>query len=316
MSPPLFSAVCPAFNAEETIAATITSVRGQSVEDLELIIVDDGSTDATAEIIDAHAAQDPRIKPMRQRNGGTAAARNTGVAAASGRFVSLIDNDDVWLPTYLEAVAAAFASAPGAGLAFAEAWTFNDRLLRVHRLTTLNDLPPFAPALGPEQLLTALLQTNFVAASGATAAREALQAAGPFEPAISGSDDWDMWLRIAAAGYGAVRAGETPLVILRDSSSQQSRNRLQMLSAAELTVSRARERAAPGSAADRAAAAYIERLQPELAHLRRRSATAWLRPKAIAIRNRLLRNRNWRAAPAEVLAAMREPGDRVDPGGG
>lgn len=304
MHAPRFSVVCPAFRAVDTIAATIESVLGQSCADLEMLVVDDGSGDATPEIADAYAARDARIRVIRQPNGGTAAARNTGIAAATGHHVSLIDNDDVWLPSYLEEVGAAFDSAPGAGLAFADAWTFNDRSCRVHRLTTLSDLPPVPPVLGPDDLLLALLRVNFVTASGATVTREALAAAGPFEAEISGSDDWDMWLRIAASGHGGVRVGESPLVILRDSRNQQSKNRLQMLEAGERTAIRARERAAPGSPARDAAQAYVDGLQAELKHLRRRSAIAWLRPKAVAVRNRLIRRRNWRPAPVEVCAAM------------
>ncbi len=311
MSPPRFSVICPAFRAGDTIAATIESVRGQSFADLELIVVDDGSGDATPEIADAHASQDARIRVIRRPNGGTAAARNTGIAAATGRCVSLIDNDDVWMPGYLEAVAVAFDAAPGAGLAFANAWTFSDRTFRVHRLTTLADLPPLPPTLDSEQLLLALLRVNFVTASGATATREALADAGPFEPAISGSDDWDMWLRIAACGHGGVRVGDAPLVILRDSSTQQSKNRLQMLAAAERTVLRARDRAGPGTAAHAAAQAYVDRLQPELKQLRDDALITRLRPKAIAVRNRLNRHRAWRPAPAAVRAAMGEP-DRSD----
>lgn len=304
MSPPRFSVVCPAFRAEGTIAATIESVRGQSLADLELIVVDDGSGDATPEIAEYYAARDGRIRVIRQSNGGTAAARNTGIAAAAGRCVSLIDNDDVWLPEYLEAVAAAFDNAPGAGLAFANAWTFDDRSFRVHKLTTLGDLPPLPPVLDPEEMLLALLRINFVTASGATATREALADAGPFEPAISGSDDWDMWLRIAAGGHGGVRVGDAPLVVLRDSRSQQSKNRLQMLAAAERTVIRARDRAEPGTAAHGAAQAYVDRLQPELRQLRNRALITRLRPKAIAVRNRLTKHRTWRPAPAAVRAAM------------
>ena len=100
MRPPTFSIVMPAFNAERTIAAAIRSALAQSREDFELIVVDDGSTDDTAEIAGSFAS-DPRLVLIRSTNGGPAVARNLALAQARGRYVSLLDSDDLYLPTYL-----------------------------------------------------------------------------------------------------------------------------------------------------------------------------------------------------------------------
>ncbi len=309
MSAPRFSVICPAYRATATLATTVESVLRQSFADLEMIIVDDGSGDGTPDIADRFAERDPRVRVIRQENSGTASARNTGIDAASGRLVSLIDNDDVWLPDYLQAVDAAFRSSPRAGLGFAEAWTYSERLNRVHSLTTLSDLPPVADVLSGEQLTLALLRVNFVTASAATASREALEAAGTFEPTLSGSDDWDMWLRIGACGFGAVRVGRSPLVVLRDSEAQQSRDQLKMLSTAERTAVRARERAPEGSRERLAAQAYVDSLQPHLRRLRSPSPAARLvtrlRGGAIAAKNRVVARRMWRPPPGEVTAVMR-----------
>lgn len=305
---PRFSVVCPAYRAERTIASTIASVRAQTFGDWEMIVVDDGSGDSTAEVAEVASGGDPRITIVAQENAGTAAARNTGVGGTTGRYVALIDNDDVWLPGYLERVAAGFDAEPSAGLAFADAWTFSDRLDRVHRLTTLEDLPAVPHSLSAEELLLALLRINFVTASAASVKREALLSAGPFEPALSGSDDWDMWLRVAAAGFGGVRAGDSPLVVLRESSTSQSKDLLKMLSTAELTAERARERAEPGSPAHAAAQAYVDGLQPQLARLRDPSPAARfsrrLRPSLLAARDRVTERRTWRPPPEEVRRAM------------
>jgi len=98
----LVSVVIPAFNAAGTIDATLQSVRGQTYRDLEIIVVDDGSSDGTAQIVETHAAVDPRLRLIRQTNAGVAASRNRGIAEAKGDFIAPIDADDLWKPTCIE----------------------------------------------------------------------------------------------------------------------------------------------------------------------------------------------------------------------
>ncbi len=92
----LVSIVVPAFNAEKTIEATLRSVRSQSHENLEVVVVDDGSSDRTAEIALHHVAEDRRIQVISIPNGGVSNARNVGIAATKGPYVALIDADDLW----------------------------------------------------------------------------------------------------------------------------------------------------------------------------------------------------------------------------
>lgn len=87
----LVTVVIPAYNAAATIDETLLSVRSQSHRRLEILVVDDGSKDATAHIVQRHCAEDSRIRLIRQRNSGVAAARNRGVAEATGDFVAPID---------------------------------------------------------------------------------------------------------------------------------------------------------------------------------------------------------------------------------
>ena len=94
----LVSVVVPAFNAEATLAATIDSVRRQSYDPLEIVIVDDGSTDGTLAIARSAALEDARIRVISMPNGGVAKARNAGVAASCGPFVAPVDADDLWHP--------------------------------------------------------------------------------------------------------------------------------------------------------------------------------------------------------------------------
>jgi len=98
----LVSVVVPSYNAGKTLDETLCSVRGQTHTHLEIIVVDDGSTDATAAVAQRHADADPRLRVIRQKNAGVAAARNTGWRAASADIIALIDSDDLWAPEKIE----------------------------------------------------------------------------------------------------------------------------------------------------------------------------------------------------------------------
>lgn len=101
--PGLVSVVMPAWNAAATIARSIESVLAQSHRQVELLVVDDASTDATAGLVAGYAAADVRVRLLRQAaNGGVATARNAGIAAARGEFVAFLDSDDRWHPRKLE----------------------------------------------------------------------------------------------------------------------------------------------------------------------------------------------------------------------
>lgn len=116
---PLVSVIVPAFNAVDTIDATLRSVRAQTYRQLEILVVDDGSHDATASVVEQHAKDDPRIRLIRQPNGGVASARNRGIAEAKGDFVAPIDADDLWRPTKVEKeIAAMIAGGAQTGLAY------------------------------------------------------------------------------------------------------------------------------------------------------------------------------------------------------
>ena len=99
MSSPLVSVIIPAYNKANTIVSTVESVFQQTLKDLEIIIVDDGSTDNTVEKVKAFGG---RIRFFRQERGGVSAARNYGIRQAGGEFVAFLDGDDLWLPQKLE----------------------------------------------------------------------------------------------------------------------------------------------------------------------------------------------------------------------
>ena len=99
----LVSVVIPAYNAERFIAQTIESVIAQTYQKLEILVIDDGSSDSTANIVQYYIKKDTRITLIQQANAGVAAARNRGIEKALGEFIAPIDADDIWFPEYLEA---------------------------------------------------------------------------------------------------------------------------------------------------------------------------------------------------------------------
>jgi glycosyltransferase involved in cell wall biosynthesis len=214
---PRFSVIVPAYNATGTIEATIRSVLAQTAADLELIVVDDGSTDGTGDIVAAIAATDERVELIAQPNQGTAGARNTGLARASAGYVSFLDNDDLWMPRYLEAAGEALDGAAAAAFAYCDAWTLVHTTSRLRRRTELEARP------GPEP---------------ATVRAGALREVGGFAREVTGTDDYDLWFRLMLAGHTAVRAGDTPLLLQRDRDDSQSKDDVLMLRGLLLVLER------------------------------------------------------------------------------
>lgn len=127
------SVVIPAYNAAATLPTTLCSVQAQTLRDIEILVVDDGSTDETAEIAEAAAALDTRVRVIRQENAGVAGARNAGVAVSTARWIAPLDADDLWHPEKLERQLRAAREAPWSPT-FVYSWSrridANDRVMR------------------------------------------------------------------------------------------------------------------------------------------------------------------------------------------
>jgi glycosyltransferase involved in cell wall biosynthesis len=120
MTGALVSVVIPTYNRAYCIERTLDSVIAQTHRDLEVLVVDDGSTDGSAELIQRVYGHEPRIRLITQVNQGVSAARNTGLTAARGDFVALLDSDDVWHPWKIEAQLACLAAVPEAGMVWTD----------------------------------------------------------------------------------------------------------------------------------------------------------------------------------------------------
>ncbi|HUQ88889.1 MAG TPA: glycosyltransferase [Vicinamibacterales bacterium] len=181
---PHVSVIIPAYNAEKFIADTVNSVLSQTYQDFEIIVVDDGSKDGTL------AALQPfgdRVRVHQQANGGVARARNTGVSLAQGTWVAFLDADDLWLPEKLERQLA-ISSAP---MIYTDRFNIGDR----------GDLPELqsevTPMSGGDLFVPLLREGNFITNTSVMIRRELFQSLGGFYTGLNGTEDWEMWIRVA-----------------------------------------------------------------------------------------------------------------------
>jgi GT2 family glycosyltransferase len=216
------SVVIPACNAARTIRSAIASALNQTRPVLEVIVVDDGSDDATAEVV--AGIRDPRVLLTSRANGGPSAARNAGVAIARGRWIGFLDSDDLWMPTYVERAGEALSAAVNPGFAYTDAYVFSGTSGRIRRATAMDARGP-SPG-GREDFLTALLRRNFVFTS-ATVPASVLAAVGGYDEQLAMSEEYDLWLRILVAGFDPVWMGG-PLALYRQHAGQSSRQILSM----------------------------------------------------------------------------------------
>ena len=198
---PACSVVIPAYNAAATVAAAIRSALSQTRSDLEVIVIDDGSSDATAHI--AREAGDPRVRVHTQPNRGLPAARNAGIRESRGAYVAFLDSDDLWLPSYIALALEALDQRSEAGFAYTDAYTFEPVSGRVYRDTAMHSSqPPVPPPPDAPGFLLELLKRNFVYVS-TVVRRAVLDEVGGFDESRTAVEDYDLWLRIVTAGHSA-----------------------------------------------------------------------------------------------------------------
>ncbi len=207
---PEISVVVPAYNSQRTILETITSVLQQSFSDFELIVINDGSTDGTLELLET--VQDTRLKVYSYPNGGLPTARNRGIDRAKGKFISFIDADDLWTPEKLELQLKALQQNPEAGVAYS--WT----------ICMGNNGDSFHNGVAESfqgNVYGNLLVSNFIASgSNVLIRREAIESVGYFDKSLKSCEDWDYWLRLAPKwDFVVVRK---PQIIYRLSSGAMS----------------------------------------------------------------------------------------------
>ena len=190
MPVPKVSVVIAAYNAERWLGEAISSVLAQTFEDLEAIVVDDGSTDATQAV--ALGICDPRVKCIRRKNGGLAAARNTGIQAARGEFIGFLDADDRFAPEKLSKQLAVFEAEPGL-----DGVASGFDLIDDHGRWLRRELPWLTSA---DVNLRAVLFWDPILVCSLLLRRECLFRVGLFDESIGFYEDWDLSIRLALAG--------------------------------------------------------------------------------------------------------------------
>jgi len=151
---PLVSVILPTYNRADTIGRAIDSVVNQTLSDWELIVVDDGSTDNSTELILERYSREPRLKLIRQENQGVSGARNTGLRASAGKYIAFLDSDDEYLPHHLELESAFLEAHPEEDFVTAELWEDfgGDHIVKHYQIETGQWYPEVARIIGSRML--------------------------------------------------------------------------------------------------------------------------------------------------------------------
>lgn len=208
---PGVTVVIPAYNYAHFLPAAIDSALGQTYRPVEIIVVDDGSTDHTPEAI-AHYGG--RVRPIRQANAGLSAARNTGIRAASHPFIALLDADDRLMPERIERGMEDFERLPSD---FGIVACLAERM--DHQGGQLPRNPAVRETVGELRAVDILLMTRF-SPSTVIARREVFEQCGYFDPELRSSEDRDMWIR--GAGKWRVYLQDQRLALIRKHSGNMS----------------------------------------------------------------------------------------------
>ncbi|HLZ65327.1 MAG TPA: glycosyltransferase family A protein [Aliidongia sp.] len=226
---PRLSVVVPTRDCLDYLPAALASLRAQAIADLQIVVVDDGSTDGTAAYLAAEAAADPRLTVVTRGGGGVAAARNAGIAAATAPIIGFLDADDVWRLGAVADRLAAHEADPGLVLSFADYehvtpdgtglgtcfafWPRFNRFVGGRR----GILP-----LG-NRALPLLYAENVVGTSTVFARRAALEAEQGFSTEFTAAEDWELWLRLARRGRVACSTMIATTYLVRPGSLSRDR---------------------------------------------------------------------------------------------
>ena len=184
---PRVSVIIPVYNGEKTIQKTVASVLNQTFSDFELLIVNNGSTDATSAIVAGF--NDRRIRALSISRSSSARSRNYGITHACGEYLAFLDADDLWLQDKLREQLQALQEAPEAHLAYS--WTD-------HIDEDGNFLYPGTHACFSGHVYQQLLVYDFIeSGSNVLLKQEALRGCGGFDESLGTAEDWDLWLRLA-----------------------------------------------------------------------------------------------------------------------
>lgn len=224
---PAVSVVIPTFNRAHVLGTALDSVIAQTYRDFEVIVVDDGSSDGTRQLLTEAYGAEPRVRYHYQPNGGLASARNSGVALATGEYVAMLDSDDAWKPWHLELSMAALDRFPQAGLIWSDldavdaagavvATGYLARLMSAYKYFSKDELFSTSlplPELGIEipaeyrdrrlyagDVFSPMVMGNLIPPSSVVIRRERLNQVGRFDESFVSEADYEFFLRVCRAG--------------------------------------------------------------------------------------------------------------------
>ena len=181
------SVVIPTYNAAGTVKAAIESVLAQTYRDFEVVVIDDGSTDPTENVVREFG---PRVRYFKQRNQGVSSARNAGIAQSRGEYLAFLDSDDLWLPQKLAEEIPLLEADPRLGLVYCDWAVVSGET--VLQNSYLKDLPAASGYVFDD-----LIQSGFILTSGVVVRRACLDDVGDFDKSLAIAQDYDLWLRIS-----------------------------------------------------------------------------------------------------------------------
>jgi glycosyltransferase involved in cell wall biosynthesis len=187
-SPPLISIIIPTYNRAEFISQAVESVLGQTMHEWELLVVDDGSTDNTCEVLAAYR-RDPRIHYFYQLNQGQSVARNEALRMIQGDFVGFLDSDDLWAPDKLEKQLAILEANPHVDIVHGDESTMDVQGVVISR----KNMKRYSG-----WITRYLLADNSVSITTALVRRRCFEEMGGFDTSVGVADDYELWLRFSA----------------------------------------------------------------------------------------------------------------------
>ena len=231
---PLVSVIIPTHNYGALIGETLKSLQRQTLPQWECVVVDDGSTDDTAEVVAGFARRDPRISYVVQPNQRQAVARNTGLARARGRYLQFLDADDLLEPLKLERQVEFLEAHPEVDIVYGGVRFFHTERPGERLHSMFGENRPWMPEVSGRgrEVLLPLLRVNIMVINSPLVRREVIDDVGPFDPALPPVEDWDYWIRCALAGKRfEFRDFEGTLALVRSHPASTSRQPASVLAA-------------------------------------------------------------------------------------
>lgn len=228
----LISVIVPAYNYAAFLAEAVNSALRQSHRNIEVVIIDDGSTDNTAEIAQGLMQQDARVRYVHQVNQGLSAARNTGIKQAKGEFLVFLDADDVMHHEKIQAHLEHFSAMPLSDISYGRSRYFvSGQPEKTFANLALNDEEWMPKVSGTaDVVMPALLANNIFPVCSAMLRRKVVELVGAFDTDLRSLEDWDYWLRAAATGCCFAYSDDARLATqIRVHSNSMSQNTLRML---------------------------------------------------------------------------------------